>query len=58
MTFIFSMILWFGCSNSSDPKPVVRDVTNASVAEQAEKESLQMMVTASLSTSLRQVVAF
>ena len=37
MTFIFSMILWFGCSNSSDPKPVIRDVTNSSVAEQAEK---------------------
>ena len=37
MIFIFSMILWFGCSNSSNPQPVVRDVTNTSVAEQAEQ---------------------
>ena len=37
MTFIFSMILWFGCSNSSEPKPIISDVTNTVVVEQAEK---------------------
>lgn len=36
MTSIFSLIVWLGCSNSSDPKPVLRDVTNTAVVEQAD----------------------
>lgn len=36
MSFVFSMIMWFGCSNSSDPKPNVQDVTHYPVAEQAD----------------------
>ncbi len=37
MTFIFSLIVWFGCSTSLDPQPTLRDVTNIDV-EQANKE--------------------
>ena len=37
MTFIFSLIIMLGCSTSSDPQPALRDVTNTSVVEQADK---------------------
>ena len=36
MTFIFPLIVWLGCSNSSDPKPILRDVTNTAGVEQAD----------------------
>ena len=34
MQILFSMILWFGCSNSSDPKPT--KAPSYPVAEQAD----------------------
>ena len=37
MTFIFSLIVWLGCSTSLDQQPTLRDVTNIDV-EQANKE--------------------
>jgi len=37
MNTLFALIVWFGCSNSPDPKPQVRDVTNYPVAEQADE---------------------
>ena len=36
MTSLFSLIVWLGCSESSAPKPVLQDVTNTAVVEQAD----------------------
>lgn len=37
MTVIFSLLIWLGCSGSSESQPELRDVTNISVAEQADE---------------------